>query len=269
MSIKYKAVALDLDGTTLNSHHELTPRTIDVLRKLDNLGVTLFIATGRSTLAVVHYLDILEFQSNHHIPIIVFNGALGGDINLKTKLIRSVSLNPIPETSIRLLINFANELGLVLQYYNGVTGNVLACPKNENHIKLLYKYAELTGKSQIIISSYEEAIQESLSIKVLIMCEDADYLLKQSREKLPPDLFHMIRGLPFPFFVEYLQPNINKGTCLKELMDDKNIDLEHVIAFGDGENDKEMLKEAGLGIAMKNAQQPAKDAANIVLDVSF
>jgi malate/lactate dehydrogenase len=61
----------------------------------------------------------------------------------------------------------------------------------------------------VIVASYEEAIQKSPSAKILIFTNDVDQLMEVAEKELPKDTFHMIRGSPFPFFVEFLLPGIN------------------------------------------------------------
>jgi len=78
----------------------------------------------------------------------------------------------------------------------------------------------------------------------------------------------MIRGSPHPFFVEFLRPGCCKGTGLAKLCEAIGISLENVAAFGDGDNDKEMLQLAGLGVAVKNARDVTKASADIVLELT-
>jgi HAD superfamily hydrolase (TIGR01484 family) len=75
MERKYRFVAVDLDGTTLNNHHELTERTISQFRALSSLGVTICIATGRSLRAVLKILKILDLPQKE-VPVVCYNGAL-------------------------------------------------------------------------------------------------------------------------------------------------------------------------------------------------
>lgn len=79
--------------------------------------------------------------------------------------------------------------------------------------------------------------------------------------------FHIIRGSPSPFFVEFLLPGVTKGSALSKLCDHMGMSTSACLAFGDGENDAEFLAVAGIGCAMKNARPAAKEAADIVLEV--
>ena len=255
-------------GTVLNNHHDFSRRTIETLHLLEEKGVTICFATGRSSNSVGKYLKQLQFKHQRLIPMVLFNGAVGGTYDLDTNTLTTIVNNPIPEASVRKLIKFAEDLGLVLQYYNGDTGDVYAVPSTEDQKQLLHKYASLTGKVQIFMDSYEEAIEQGLSAKALILTHDVDRLYQTSLETFHEEL-HIISGSPVPsFFVEYLLPGCNKGECLKYLFEKLNYDLRDAVAFGDGDNDKEMLEAAGLGVAMKNATPLAKEKANEILEVS-
>ena len=143
-----------------------------------------------------------------------------------------------------------------------------ASPQNDEHHTLLDRYAKLVGRPQVLIPSYESAKEKGSSAKVLIMTSDPDKLIEAAREEFHPEEFNIIKGSPDPFFVEFLRPEVSKGSALKSVCKHLEIDIDEVIAFGDGDNDKEMLKEAGRGFAMKNAKPMAKDAADEVLQVA-
>jgi 5-amino-6-(5-phospho-D-ribitylamino)uracil phosphatase len=260
---KYKYIALDLDGTTLNSHHELSVRTRAVLRELNAKGVQICIATGRSTASVIKYVEILDLQQDS-VPAVCFNGGCGVEIS-RTGLVKSIFESPLTASSAEDLIKFAGSLGLCVQYYIGRTGDVYAVPTTPDHRELLGRYAELTGKEQICVDTYAIPQAISLPAKILIMTDDADGLIAAANRAFPQGKYHIIRGSPAPFFVEFLTPGASKGRGLERVCESRGVSLDDVIAFGDGENDEEFLRTAGRGFAMKNAKPLAKAAADEVL----
>lgn len=76
ISMRYSFIALDLDGTTLNSQHELSAKTESVLRRLSGQGVTICIATGRTTRNITRYVTQLALPQDT-LPVICFNGSYG------------------------------------------------------------------------------------------------------------------------------------------------------------------------------------------------
>ena len=85
--------------------------------------------------------------------------------------------------------------------------------------------------------------------------------------KIPKD-FHdkytIVRSAPF--FLEFLNKKVNKGSGLQALCNKLNIDPCEVIAVGDEENDRHMIEFAGLGVAMGNARDSIKEIANYITD---
>jgi HAD superfamily hydrolase (TIGR01484 family) len=114
---KVQLVALDLDGTTLNSGHELTSKTVDVLRRLSEKGVTIAIATGRSAPSVFGYVDSLALGKN--VPVICYNGSFGFMVETNDdgthSSPRQLFSMPVDEERARLLLNLAEKMGLVAQ----------------------------------------------------------------------------------------------------------------------------------------------------------
>lgn len=228
-------------------------------------GIVITIATGRSSSSVVEQFQIIGLKQQTFA--IAFNGSCGYEFNSQmAENPRSIFSLSLAAPVARNIIELAREFGFVAQYYNGVTGEVQACPTTDEHRALLRRYAGLVGHSQTIISSYEEAIVKSPAAKILILTADPDSLIKLCKDRFPPDMFHTIKGSPFPFFVEFLPFGVNKGEGLKSIAEICGINMSEVVAFGDGDNDAEMLQQAGLGVAMRNAGQKAKSCANLTME---
>lgn len=146
-----------------------------------------------------------------------------------------------------------------------MTGDVLAVPRHESHYPLLRRYAELVGNEQIFLTNYDEALSKAPSAKILMLTESVDELLADALEQFGDDKFTIIRGSPDPFFAEFLAKGITKGEGVRIMCEHLSLDLKDVVAFGDGDNDQEMLSLVGMGCAMMNARKPAKQAAKIVI----
>ena len=132
---------------------------------------------------------------------------------------------------------------------------------------MLERYAKLVGKPQVILDSYETALSLCSPAKLLLLANNVDPILEESGRRFGSDRFTIIRGSPDPYFVEFLKVGITKGEGVRILCENLGLQLDQVVAFGDGDNDAEMLQYVGHGCAMKNAKDPAKDAANVVIEV--
>jgi 5-amino-6-(5-phospho-D-ribitylamino)uracil phosphatase len=262
-----KMVAIDLDGTLLNSNHELSTKTIETLKLLSKSGTLVCIATGRSTASVQFYTNILKLDIV--LPCVCFNGAVGVKLKAEESFEpEQIFMDCLNTDKAMKLLELANKEGMVAQYYNGLTSEIQAVPIQTEHKELMGRYASLVGASQTELDDYSTAIDKSQACKILILTHDVDRLIQLAQDEFGKDSYHIIRGSPDPFFVEFLNPGVCKGSGLEKLCTAINIPLECVVAFGDGDNDKEMLKTVGHGVAMKNARDITKICANKVLDLT-
>ena len=261
----FELVCLDMDGTLLNRQHEISDYSRNTLRLLCGKGVRVAIVTGRSAVNTYKYINSLGL-GQAEMFLITYNGTFCTRINATLPqpqpAVDIVFSYPLQTQHVRMLIDIAFNLGLVLQYYNAENGEIYACPQTDEHRERIGRYASLVGQQQVLLSSYEEAISRCSSQKVLIFTKDADQLIEHCKEELPAGLFHVIRGSPDPYFVEFLPVGVTKGFAVERLCQSVlNIDVANVVAIGDGDNDVEMIKAVGLGIAMVNGRDVLKESA--------
>lgn len=197
ISKMYKLICLDLDGTTLNSHHELSSETITVLQTIASKSdAKISIVTGRSALSSIKYamqLQLNKIQGDTYI--ICYNGStcikIDREYNGNNHSI--IFSNPISRENARLLVDISLKLGLVLQYYNVENGEMYAVPSKVEHYPLLNRYADLVGQKHTFLSNYDEVLAKCESPKILIMTDDADGLIDYCHKYLTPNIFHIIR----------------------------------------------------------------------------
>ena len=271
-------VALDLDGTTLNSQSSLSECTQDTLRKLSSEGVTIAILTGRSMPAVYPHVQTLSLSKS--VPVVSYNGCcgyslkMGGDCVEKEHTHFEIGLD---KQNAREVILFAVAHGYLIQYYCRQSGNIYALNHcHGDHDSLLSQYSGLTQQIQarkdfhvngvLSENALDLFLDEVPCAKILVLDNDVDCMLGRAADAFSKDKFSIIKGSPHSFFVEFLPAGVTKGDGMVKLCGSLGISLDAVVAFGDGENDVEFLKFAGIGVAVKNARQVTKDAANIVLD---
>ena len=177
-------------------------------------------------------------------PIVCYNGALGyiaspglGEPPRLTRVFADV----LSEEATRQLIALADDLGLVLQYYDPDSGEVFANPRSDEHELLVAMYAELVGRPQTRVASFEACLRRGPSAKVLVLTHDPAALVAEADRRLPRGVFNYFPGSPHPFFVEFLAASASKGAGLSRLCEHLGVSLESTVAFGDGENDKVLL----------------------------
>jgi 5-amino-6-(5-phospho-D-ribitylamino)uracil phosphatase len=292
-SPSFRMIALDLDGTLLQSNHQMSDETRDYLRYLDQKGIIIVIATGRAAPTV--YEQIARLNLPHPLPVVCSNGSRGlqcsvvvpGDESASATTRTSAAMSsssihsqelfstPVPDGVARKTMELAQELGYVSQYYVGEY--IFANPWLPHHFELTQLYKELTGSQTIYVhDNFEAAFQLGLPSKLLVLCpcDEQDAMMDAFQTALNPNHHAdsiaekmsatIVRG-SLGWFLEVLHPDVCKGFGLQRMCDYLNIPLVDVVAFGDGDNDIEFIQFAGKGIVMKNGRDVCKEVADEVI----
>ena len=247
--MEYKLVAVDMDGTLLTPDLEISKQTIETINKVIEKGVIFTLSTGRMYLAAMPFADMLKLD----VPIITCNGAL-----IKCSKTGKIYDEKIIDKELsREIIKYCEEAGLALSIYR--EDNIYIKENSENvgiHAKLDHV------KPEVVEDFYE--LLDGPIIKIMFNSSEK-YKLKQHTEKLH-ELYKEKLNFYFslPYFVEIVHKEANKRNALESLAVKFNIKREEIIAIGDNFNDMDMIEYAGLGVAMGNAPDYLKDAAEFV-----
>lgn len=249
MSIKL--VAIDIDGTLLNSDRKLTDVVAHTIKKASDLGIKIVLTTGRPTLGVLDLVQELGLE-NDHSYMITYNGAVIQ--NAGTKEVMLEHALPFDDyLDIELLSRKLNIHLHAQDYDNMYTANKDISPYTINE-------AFLTGIPLI----YQPISEMTPSINIIkAMMIDDESILDQAIAQIPAhyhDTFAMVKSAPY--YYEILNKKATKGNAVKELSELLGLKPEHVMSIGDNENDLTMIEFAGTGVAMGNAVQSVKDIAN-------
>ena len=269
---KFRMVALDLDGTLLNSQHQLSETTKACLRRLDQEGFVIAIATGRGITTV--YNTVRSLNLPKPIPVVCSNGAQGYlcsvNENVEKELLFST---PVPLVVAQRTAELSFEMGFLSQCYIGE--EIFADPREPHHFEKTQAYIELTGsKTQYVQDQFQQASTKGLPSKQLVLCrdEEQDAMIHAFETELAKEPYlingkraTIVRG-NLGWFLEVLHPDVNKGNGLQKMCKHLNVPMDECIAFGDGDNDYEFLQMAGRGYAMKNARDVVKKIADQVID---
>lgn len=270
----YKLVAIDLDGTLLNSYGEVSESTKDEIKKAIKNGVEVVLASGRPISSVEDLAE--ELQANHYL--ISGNGAIVFDIYKKEIvydrfLSKEQVLNIVKiceENSIYYNIYTENEVLTKSLNYNTLfyhSENMHKQEEKRTNINILtdvydyilksdnQKYLKVTvcDQSQIVFSSIIKKLRTLNDIDVLEVSHMSKKIIKSGTEEVLVEYC----------YTEITNKNVNKWTALKYIMNEMKIDRSEVVAIGDNINDKEMIEEAGLGVAMGNSTPAIKEIANV------
>lgn len=263
----HRLIALDLDGTLLTSRHEITPRTRDALRAARERGIVTAVATGRSP----HAARLISAQIGGG-PIVCCNGAAVLD-----EAGNAISVKPIPAAPLQRCLQICTEAGLLLECYTE-QGSFMDRPLAHIHAykrwflpglgwaKGLRTLARIWRRNRVkLVRSLLKWAQQPDHppvLKVMVVGEATN--LQQAAARLA----HEAPGLSVTSSgrenLEVMAAGVNKGYGLQVLGARLKIPRDAMIAFGDSENDVEMLIYAGTGVAMGNANAAARAAADRV-----
>ncbi len=269
-----KLVAIDLDGTLLNSYGEVTEENRRAIAMANEKNVKVILASGRMPTSVKNFATEL-----HTTPYIICgNGALIYDIinekNIyeafltREKVLEIIKLcednsiyyNVYTEKEI-----LAKSINYNILYYNSENSNK---PKekrtNINIIENLYQYIEDTpdlnilkiticDNDKIIFSGIVRKLKELNDIDVLEVEHMSRKIIKSGTQEVPLEYF----------YTEISSVNANKWKAIEFLMSVFNISKNEVMAIGDNANDKEMVENAKIGVAMGNSMLQANEIGDV------
>ena len=249
--MSYKMIVLDLDGTLMSSKNEILPKTKEALFKAQEQGVMIVLASGRPTYGMVKAAKELRLDE-YPGYILSYNG--GRIISVQTnEMIYDDSLTP---EICHELYDLSREMNVNIMAYED---EAIITADDDQYIQ---KEAHINGMPINRVENFKDSVTFN-SVKCLCTAEP-EYLAQveiKMKERLG-DRLSITRSLPF--FLEFMPQNINKAYSLQELLEHVGLDKSQLIACGDGYNDLPMIEFAGLGVAMGNAVDEVKAAANYV-----
>lgn len=253
--MKYKLIAIDMDGTLLNSKNQVSQRTKQAIYKASEKGVHIVLATGRILRSALHYSNLLTLRN----PVVASNGAVivDGASNIVHK-------KTIDKNSIRDLIDVANKNNIYCHFYDE---SYFYSTMRVKEVLEFYNEgdSELNIEMKLFKDIEDVISQENINIyKFLFVEEDLDKL-SRFRKKLSA-VENISISSSWSNNVEAMALNVSKGEALKKLCKDLNINPQEVIAIGDSENDLSMLSFAGLSVAMGNAKEIIMKQSDYVAD---
>lgn len=272
----YKLIAIDLDGTLLNSYGQISEKNRNALNKAKEHNAEIVIASGRTTDSVRNIANDIGAKGY----IICGNGSLIYDLQ-KEEIIYDKFIDKKKALQI---IEICEQNSI---YYNIYTENMVITKTLNNNV--LFYYQENASKPDnkktkinIVqdIYKYVEELENQHILKITISDSNSIIFngiirkLRNIKDIDVLDVAHMSRKIIKTgteetvieyYYTEITSKNVDKWYAIEYLMDKLNIQREEVMAIGDNVNDKMMIENAGCGVAMGNSAPYIKESADIVV----
>lgn len=251
---RFELGAFDLDGTVLRRDLVITGATIAALSALREKGMRLVVATGRSFESALEHAGRLGF--GEHDPVICYGGSMVRTMGGETLLHHT-----LPERSGVEILEWAAERGLHARVF---TDGRIAVPSDKPpDAALLRGTSSSLPPNVFVVEDLVEWLKsaDEAPTKVVIVDQPTavERWLDEARDAFAGRLF-VTRSLPH--YVEVGSPEGTKAKALKFLCGLWGIDPSDTLAFGDADNDIDMLRFAGLGVAVGGLNDEVRAAAD-------
>lgn len=260
---KYKMLVTDMDYTLLNREKKISERNREAFGKALTRGIHMVVATGRIYTSARVYAKLLGVST----PIIASNGAIIREavFNDPEDTERTIFRDILNKNSLGEMIRLTHKYGLIGHFFTEDT------IYSEQLMNVSLRYTEwnkyLGEEDQVkirIVDDLEEALlgQGVDILKAVVVDSDSEKIRGLRKEINATGLVSVSQSMKDN--LEVMNTGVTKGNAVRILAQMYGIDREEIIAIGDNENDISMIQYAGLGIAMGNAEETLKAAADYV-----
>lgn len=246
----YKLIAIDCDGTLLNSKREITERTVNAIKMARDSGIKIVLASARPSYRLKQFLEPLGLLSSDQY-LISFNGGLVCN-NTYDEILFSKS---IPTDEVLELIKFGHhfETKVFIYAQDCIYSDVDEKTYQRNNPDVNFKVVDFNDLDFSKIPIYKAVYLNS--------AEDT----KRIRASLPYEfLSNFETSSSVPQYIEFVNKGITKSHALECIGDKLGIKASEMVAFGDQENDLAMLQYVGYSVAMGNATDEVKKQVDYV-----
>lgn len=245
-----KLFVSDVDGTLINDNRELSDSTIEAARKAYSKGVKFMLATGR-----MHYGATIEWNRlGLDVPMIASQGA----VIYEPATGKFISKRKLSKDAVMKLIDFVEARDLYAHVYTEKTFHY-------NKLTRFTPMYEATSNIKGVLNEdIRECVEDDGSYKFLIV-ERASKMPELHREC--EELFGNIASITrsTPIMLEFLAKGVSKGAAVQDYAEMCGIAREEIICCGNELNDIEMIRAAGMGLAVDNASELLKREADYVI----
>lgn len=252
--MKFRALCTDIDGTLLNSDRELSPKTVSVLRKVSK-HMPVILASSRMPGAMTHLQN--QIGINDH-PLICYNGGYAVQyVNGSPSTVFDSIMIPVETT--REILKLADGTSVHVSLYQAHDWYAPALDYWTEREQRITKVNAFISDGHSVLDEWQR--ENSGAHKIMCMGPEQEiHTMQQQLENGFADKIHIYRSRPT--YLELAPREVSKASALQIILKRVyDLDIRDVLAFGDNYNDIDLLKSAGLGIAVNNAREEVKAIA--------
>lgn len=251
--MKYKIMAVDMDGTLLNDKDEITPRTEEAIKSLVDKGVVFTLCTGRPLQGIKRYIDQLRLDC----PVITYNGA----VIVHSKTGQILFSQDMDTAEARRVYNLAKEKNAMFIVWSQ---NRLYASELSEKTEF---YEDITSTKAALLEDFEKLLSDGIT--KMLWYESPEILDGYIEELKQAGFENTTFTKSRAYFLEFFSNRTSKALAMAKLGEYYGITKDEMIAAGDQTNDLPMIQYAGLGVAMGNAVDSVKAAADTVTDTNI
>ncbi len=252
----YRLIALDVDGTLVDSEDRITPAVREAVRAAVDRGVCVTLATGRRFIAARHVASDLAIEA----PLILHGGAVIQDSATGEVLYQ----DPHDRAVVRQIVATMAAHGRpAIVYESPRYGGRLFLGRGFPRNRWIEAYEDLRGPFGRIDETDLDTVRDPLSVTTLDDPGLLEPLAREIRSSIPANALHTRWHTWDCDAIEVFRAGCSKATAVSHFAAGLGIEMSQVVAIGDGLNDVELLTAAGLGVAMGNAVPEARAAADV------
>lgn len=252
-----KMIVSDMDGTLLNEDFEITPYSINIIRRIQEKGIIFVIASGRAHYMMKNYYKLLNMDT--------YNNYVVGLNGIELYSFKENTLHKKESLTHKEAIEVCKSILKLTMIPIVIYDDKTILVKDNNHIEKAISLSNfLSQKYQgAFLNIQIKTLQEMSSDVINKVC----FLIEQESKKevmkvLQADIGSNANVLSVgDEWTEVVPKTINKAIRIQEIMKQENIKSDEIIVFGDSQNDIEMLKLTNNSYAMKNASEEVKECA--------
>jgi Cof subfamily protein (haloacid dehalogenase superfamily) len=270
--MEYSLLAVDLDGTLLHEDHEIDQETFEAIKEYRANGGKVVICSGRTALSTRWIAETIGITD----PIVALNGAV-----IQSHNGNIIERFHFDHEALPSFFDFCQTHGFYTHFYEGesilvpeenrwndkwVEKNILPLQRSGGNPDVCQQYRNQCSVQ--LMTDFNQYLEKKPIISKIAVFHEEDSLYEFSKKLAEQSNFYEISTSLNYSNLEISPKGVSKAGSITRLAAQLGVPLSKVAAIGDNYNDIKLLKAAGLGIAMGNAPETVKEAADVVTDTN-